>query len=293
MAKFASPTKQAGSVMRALQGDTLRAVGTVRNYEQSLTRVAEWARSERLSGGLLSLTREQAISYLEFRGQEVGQKTLDLDRQALQAMFRLKGELKAAQRLPVVKSEHAQALKSRAYTPDQVSLVTKAQTQRNSLATEVSCAAGLRAHELLTLRPASERSPDVRPARTEKFMGRDGVLYTVQGKGGLIRHVMLPHDLSAQVERLRLDAPRRVTDRGVHYQQHYDLNGGHRWSSSFSSASRRALGWSAGAHGVRHGYAQQRMRELQHLGLKRSLALEIVSQEMGHFRPSITEVYLR
>ena len=47
-------------------------------------------------------------------------------------------------------------------------------------------------------------------------------------------------------------------------------------------------------YGVRHGYAQERMRELQ-VGqlLTRDKALETVSQEMGHFRPEITEAYLR
>ena len=35
------------------------------------------------------------------------------------------------------------------------------------------------------------------------------------------------------------------------------------------------------------------MRELQSLGLMRDAALQTVSQEMGHFRPEITEVYLR
>jgi hypothetical protein len=35
------------------------------------------------------------------------------------------------------------------------------------------------------------------------------------------------------------------------------------------------------------------MHELQNSGLNRAYALEVVSQEMGHFRPAITETYLR
>ena len=35
------------------------------------------------------------------------------------------------------------------------------------------------------------------------------------------------------------------------------------------------------------------MIELQNLGWKYDSALAVVSQEMGHFRPEITEVYLR
>lgn len=53
------------------------------------------------------------------------------------------------------------------------------------------------------------------------------------------------------------------------------------------------MGRSTGAHGLRHSYAQERMTELQNRGLSRDAALETVSQEMGHFRPEITETYLR
>lgn len=53
--------------------------------------------------------------------------------------------------LPVIKSELTQALKSRAYTPEQVELIAQAQTEKNRLATRIAYTAGLRAHELLTL----------------------------------------------------------------------------------------------------------------------------------------------
>ncbi|MBN3967544.1 site-specific integrase [Pseudomonas gregormendelii] len=296
MAKFASPVRQAAAVVKRLQGrdGVLKSVGTVRNYQAALSRVAEWMRVERLPVGLQSLTSQQAHHYLEMRSQSVGQSALNLERQAIQAMFQhLTHQMAVGHALPVVKSELDQALKSRAYTREQVELVTLAQMQRNSLATEIAFAAGLRAHELLTLRRAHERIADPRPARTEKFQGRAGLHYTVQGKGGLIRQVTIPLVLAERLESLRLDMPRRVTDRGIYYQQYYDLAGGHRWSASYSAASTRVLGWSAGAHGLRHSYAQQRMTELQLLGLERVVALETVSQELGHFRPEITEVYLR
>ena len=40
-------------------------------------------------------------------------------------------------------------------------------------------------------------------------------------------------------------------------------------------------------------YAQKRMDELRSHGLTREYALEVVSQEQGHFRLDITEMYLR
>ena len=111
-------------------------------------------------------------------------------------------------------------------------------------------------------------------------------------KGGLVRLVGLSDHLTERLEERRREEPVRVTDRGIHYLSRYDVAGGTPWSVSFSGASKRALGWTAGAHGARHAYAQERMAELQRL-LVRADALEAVSQELGHFRPEITETYLR
>lgn len=310
MGAWAKPASQAREVVQALQGDIVKSVRSVGNYEQALTRVAEWLRDEhragREGGTLRELTPERATQYLEQRGQEVGQKTLDQERQAIQLMQRhVTQQLHVAhvadkndpkdkdERLSRVFSEKTQALESRAYTPAQIAAIADRQHDANRLATEIAYAAGLRAHELLTLRPAAERSADLRPARDEKFAVRDGERYTVTGKGGLTREVLIPRELSQRLENTRLAEPQRVTDRGGFYQSHYNIGGGQRWSNSFSQASNAAVGWSTGAHGLRHSYAQERMGELQRDGLSYRDALEIVSQEMGHFRDSITEVYLR
>lgn len=294
MARFSSPAKQSASVMKSLQGTILESVGTVRNYEQALTRICEWTQQEKISGGLRSMTPELTQRYLEERGETVGQKTLDMERQAVQVMLvHVTNKLSPGERLPVVKSELTQTLSGRAYTQEQISLISQSQTLANSLPTQIAHAAGLRAHEILTLQKGSERTPDARPSLDTKFNGRTGEIYTVVGKGGLCREVLIPTDLSNRLEATRLEAPVQVTDRGVHYQTQYAINGGQRWSSSFSAASDRTLGWSTGAHGLRHSYAQERMSELQSQGLSRDNGLETVSQEMGHFRSEITEVYLR
>lgn len=280
--------------MKQLQGSVLQSVGTVRNYEQALTRVGEWTQQEKISDGLRAMTPELAERYLAYRGQEVGQKTLDMERLAMQIMMRhVTQQLPENGKLPIIESEHQQALSARAYTLPQVTLITQAQTERNALPTELAHAAGLRAHELFTLQPVAAQPADARPVLDSKFRHREGERYTVVGKGGLCREVLIPTALAARLEATRLPDSQRITDRGVHYQTHYAINGGHRWTSSFSAASERALGWSTGAHGLRHSYAQERMAELQHSGLTRELALETVSQELGHFRSTITEVYLR
>jgi len=118
-------------------------------------------------------------------------------------------------------------------------------------------------------------------------------VYTVKGKGGLCREVAINRVLADRLETVRLPEPRTVYDRGIRHEQHYDIGGGKQWTDSFSKAAQRELGWSEGAHGLRHSYAQTRMDTLQGSGRNYEDALAIVSQEMGHFRADITEVYLR
>nr|WP_314878129.1 hypothetical protein [uncultured Pseudomonas sp.] len=175
-----------------------------------------------------------------------------------------------------------------------MTLIASRQAPHNSLATEIAYAVGLRAHELLSLRRTHRREPDERPAHGMKFAGirETTISYTVHGKGGLVREVRIPIPLAQRLERWRLATPQVIKDRGINYQRFYEIGGGQPWSKSVSAASKEALGWSNGAHGLRHTYAQERMASLQR-HLTRKQALEVVSQELGHFRLEITEVYLR
>ena len=283
MGSYRSAEKQAEFSARGLD---LQSQGTERAYQQALVGVAEFLKENAL-GNLRGLDSKNAISYLEMRSETVSQKTLDLDRQAMQAVL--------SEKLPVVKSELKTFLASRAYTPAQAQIVASAQNQKNALATQIAASGGLRAHELLTLLPVAERPSDShREYRDDRFSGRADVkIYTVQGKGGLVREVAISAALAERLEATRLAAPETVYDRGIGYRAHYDLAGGQRWSNSFGAASNRELGWSNGGHGLRHAFAQDRMNALQSGGFAYAEALQIVSQEMGHFRGEITEVYLR
>jgi integrase len=280
---FRSSASQANHAAQTLGLDSVR---TEKNYAGALKGVAAFLQENRL-GDLRSLDAEKALAYLEIRGQEVSQKSLDMDRQAIQAVL--------GEKLPVVKSELSTTLESRAYTSEQAKMIADAQSEKHCLSTQIAENAGLRAHELLTLRPVEERQADThREYRDDRFTGRDDVkIYTVEGKGGLCREVAISRDLADKLETRRLDEPRIVYDREVRYEQHYNLGGGKQWADSFSKAADRALGWSTGAHGLRHEFAQERMNTLQGNGYEYRDALEVVSQEMGHFRPEITEVYLR
>ena len=263
----------------------IHSLGTARGYGQALKGFADYLREHRL-GDLPGATDQEARQYLAERSHRVGQKTLDLDRQAIQMHLGL--------RLEVVRSDRESALSTRSYTPAQVARIASAQSETNGLATRLAYHAGLRAHELLTLRPAGERSASGhRQWSADRFAGREGVRYTVVGKGGLVREVLLTRELAEAVEARRLEEPRLVVDRGVQYVQCYTIGGGRSWSQSFSSASRRELGFSNGGHGLRHSYVQERMDELQRRGMAYEQARATVAQEVGHFAGETTEAYLR
>ncbi len=266
----------------------IHSLATLKKYSSNLKLAGEWAKGRHGLRHLAQMTAGQAQEYLEHRAAiGISQKQLDADRHAMEFVT-------GAGSLGRVAAITQPKLVSRFYAPVQVDFIQQSQGEANALSTRIAYEAGLRAHELLTLRRAGEeqKSPH-RTWRPERFAGREGVRYVVTGKGGLRREVLLSHETSERLEALRLDAPREVVDRGIRYSQAYDISGGNRWSASFSAASERALGWSTGAHGLRHSYAQERMAELAGNGFDYYPARDILSQELGHFRGEIVETYLR
>ena len=281
-------------IVNALRKD--KAIPSIRsghNYQERLTIIgtncAEWG---------LPRVREMTVKdceyYLERRKEEVGQSTLDMERIALQlTLAHVSGHLEKDERLERVSSLLDEAQGSRFYTTEQIDMVKARMSEAHQLNVDIAHACGLRAADLLAINRIDEKAPDDRPANAEKFLGRPGEGYSVDSKGGLTRAISLPLELAQRLEKHRLDEPMKVMDRGVVYWSNYNVKGGKRFSDAFAAASKRALGWSRGAHGLRHTYAQERMRELARFGLSYTRALQTVSQEMGHFRPEITKIYLR
>jgi len=297
MPRFASPAKQANSIINALRKDkTIPSIRSGENYKERLTiigsKAAEWGLPM-----LRAMSVQDCINYLERRGEEVQQATLNTERLALQYTLELMGTLDKTknERLPVVKSELDEIKTSRAYTRDQVELIKERMGPKYQLLLDIYLETGLRAADIFTLLPIEEQTPSDRPANEEKFLGRgrNGVPYSTDSKGGLVREVRLPPHLAERLEQFRLDKPVTIVDRDVRLEKNYDLPGGKQLSNAFYRASIRALGWSRGLHGLRHTFAQERMTELQNHGLKYERALETVSQELGHFSPNTTLVYLR
>lgn len=266
----------------------IHSIGTAVAYTQSIATFTQWLQAERM-GDLRGAGRVEALLFLEMRSTEVGQAQLSKDRQALQSHL--------GERLPVLKSEVEVIRGSKLYTAEQLAMVREHQSSRNALATDIVEATGIRAHELLTLRPTVEQPRSShREWRSDLHAGIEGRLFTVVGKGGLIREIKVPVDLAERLEALEAAhhaaaATKIIIDRHVRYESLYGI-GGHAWSQSFSAASNRALGWSAGGHAVRATWACARVEQLQSMGYGIDDAKSITSQNLGHFRPDVLEYYL-
>jgi integrase len=238
--------------------------------KQSAKTFIQWREGRGDFRGLDKVTFREAKQFLQERANSVGQKTLDADRHFLQKF--LGGEIAP------VKAAHKHnelATQNRAYTVAQVEKIVERMSERNALATKIAFSCGLRAHELFTIKNDGHGN------------------YTVTGKGGLERRINMPSALANELEKHRNNGTQTVRDRGVVYHTQYNIAGGQSLSNAFSKASHEALDISRGFHGLRHGYAQRRMHELQSSGYDRDSANGIVSRELGHFRKDITERYLK
>jgi len=221
--------------------EKIRSRSTFNRYKQALGQAGKWAHQHYGITRLDRLTPEIAKAYLQQRVKDgIGQKQLHNDRRCMEFVV---GKLER------VKTEKPAPLLPRAYTPEQAERIADRQAPHNALATKIAYNAGLRAHELFTLRRADEGSSSAsRQWRGDLFCGRKGERYLVTGKGGLVRQVMVNPVLARELEARRLDTPMTVKDRGINYPVHYNIGGGRTWSNSFSQLSFRQLGWSTGAH---------------------------------------------
>lgn len=238
---------------------------------------------------LTDITPEMAQNYLSLRSNKVCSKTVQNERRVLERIVFLH---EPERKLHIEQKLSPREWVNRAYTHEQIYQIMTHQTPENQLATALCFTAGLRVQELLTLQRFDEASVSKgRKWREDLFIGSEGQKYIVKGKGGLYRAVMIPHFLAEQLEQHRLNEPRKIKDRKCTIMNHYDIPGGKKFTDAFSQLSKRILGWSHGAHGLRYAYAQER---LNHSIPDRSYEdkLAIISQELGHFRKEITPHYL-
>ena len=135
----------------------IHSIGTARSYQQALTLFCRWIQGRR-DGDLRSADPVLVQEYLSERQTKVGQKTIDRDRQAAQFLLRRLGvDIKLRRVFSTFRSRRNLAKKPRGYSPEQVDAIAARQSLRTSLATQIAYAAGLRAHELLTIRRVSDQ----------------------------------------------------------------------------------------------------------------------------------------
>lgn len=266
--------------------ESIRSLGTLRNYSQVIKQYLQWLE---LNNFLFS--RQDSVEYIKLylnqQAERYQQKTLCQHRMALNKAFNKK--------VPFIKAKIATALETRTYGFNQIIKIIGVITPKFKLAVLLCYFCGLRASELGTIRRLKEDSPSEKRQWREDIFSHDSdfSLYIVTGKGGLKRLISIPNDYAKSLECLRLAQPITKNDRGIYYQSFYDLPFGQSLSQTFSAASKKALGFSHGLHGCRHNFAQNTLLTLLRKGVDFEIAKTIVSQKLGHFRPSITNTYFR
>ncbi|MGF6758933.1 hypothetical protein [Paraburkholderia sp. GAS42] len=262
----------------------IRSIGTERAYRTALTGYLQWLIDYRvpLEDGCLG---PMMLEFLDQYAEGHAQKSVNQAKKMLEKVYSV--------RLPHIDSSVEPVVHGKAYGFDAVTQTLRRQTERNQLSTLLCYDAGLRAHECITLSERSMNEPS--PHRTwskECFLGRtDYVIFVVTGKGGLRREVAISLELVEELMKRKRRQPVIVRDREIDHISYFDIGGGQALSASFSRASELALGWSRGLHGLRHSFAQNRLRTLiELLGPQR--ALQILSEELGHFRSEISLAYL-
>ena len=265
---------------------------TFRNYRQCLLSFAKYVR-ENDQLALQDTTVNQAVQYLNERKSKLQQKSLDQHRQAIQCFFHANGKLKANEKIKKIRSLLKLKKDYYYYTTKQIQYICKFQSEENALATQIAYACGLRAHELLTLRKVND------PLQKQKnnglkttFIGREGVMYVTTSYGKIEREILIPTEIATRLEARLLNKPKKTIDRKIVFFQNYDINGGSKWSSSFSRASKHALGWSLGAEALRRTYIIERIVELRNY-CPYDQAIETVREELNISSVKKIEDWLR
>lgn len=266
----------------------ITSVGTARNHASALKLAGDWL-LESKGKHLKNMTADDAAEYLCLRAMTVGQSAVDLARQAINFHLLHKAPV------PFVSAQVQRELTNRAYTRAQIELLVLEASPKLKLSISLALDAGLRAHELITISTPQDLNESQRRGWvSNRFAGRDhDANFVVHGKGGLCRSVKITAPLADTLMEQVRPTMLAVSDRGVNYDSYFNLVGGSNFSMQFSKLSMAVLGFSHGAHGLRHSFAQARLHDLMCIGLKYTNALDILSNELGHFSTSNTLAYLR
>jgi len=269
------------------------SVGSARNAKQTFKLCSAFCREYGFTKeSFKSLTVQTAEKYLQHRAEKIQQKQLNIERNALNKHLS-KVHNKPIE-LPFQNSYRATSpIVNRAYSHDQVKQLIDAAVVdgKRDLAVSIAIAynAGLRAEELHTIAPPGSSNPsNHRTWSVDIYTGRESwTSTTVNGKGGLVREIRYTPEFQKTLATYRREMPTLITDRAreTKYESHYKLIAGQKFSKAFGALSQKVFGWSNGAHGLRHSFAQRRLIELKN-HFQHDHARKVLAQELGHFDTS-------
>ena len=263
------------------------SVLTEKAHIQALTTAASWLHNTN-GKHLKNIKKVDAEAYLSERARTHGQSSVSLGRQAINL------HLLPDDPVQFVPSSIPTDLKDRAYTPSEISFLIECARPELAFSISLCADAGLRGMELLTIAEPNQLPPSQRDWLTDRFRGReDDSKFVVWGKGGLHREVRVSQYLAARLQEHQRESKVTVSHRGAHLPSYFNLLGGHQFSQEFGRLSEDVLGFSHGAHGLRHSFAQRRRIELLCTGLSMEDVILVISQELGHFHTKNTMAYLR
>jgi integrase len=147
---------------------------------------------------------------------------------------------------------------------------------QNLLAAKIQAEGGGRVKEVSQIREGQ-----LRGLHRDSLAGQQRGHVEVIGKGGKERIIQISPATYAELKAVVLGG------------QMFRLNNYKGYLASLKQAAGQSKQAYTGSHGLRWGFAQERMGELQRIGLTYEESLRQVSQEMGHERSDITEHYLK
>jgi integrase len=279
-------------------GAILRSDRTVDRYKGDLARAAEAIQKEFGIKRLKDITQVQAQTYIDQRLKDkIRVRTIQGYAKALELLPNVADLIVPSRATDLCDKPTG----TRAYTMAQINEIQKLlNSPKSQLACQIILESGCRAQDLASLRLDQENSianARLTKLHSDRFAGREQwVKVNFIGKGGHEYVSTISLSTAKILEKIRLENPRDFRERqqeNVVAKQYYDLPAGKVLSTQWSRAADQALGLKRGLHGLRHSFAQERLKDMQRAGMVWEKALECVSQQMGHYRASEVKTYLR
>jgi len=280
----------------------ITSYGASKSYGDAWHQFAQWAKVNEGIRDIQQLNADIAQSYLEHRIEQgvklstyekeasaLSKMELALQKQAEVRGIEREGNLRPgiAETRETAKTSLEQNSETRAYERPEA-IIAGLKDERHQLGSKLQLESGGRISEASQI-----RENQLGGLATDVHTGKQiGVINLVGGdtKGGHSHPISVTPQTYAQLENAIKNGPTITTKSGEGKAFKIEKTG---YSQAVRGAAIASGQEPTGTHGLRHNFAQNRMQELQQNGKSFDAALKIVSQEMGHHRPSITLTYLR